>query len=78
MAGGIVEAVVTREMIERRAFELSLVERSRSPEENWQVAEQQLREELRSGWASQASSRRNQSRRSPEALRPRNGSSTRQ
>jgi hypothetical protein len=52
MAGGIVEAVVTREMIERRAFELSLVERSRSPEENWQVAEQQLREELRSGWAS--------------------------
>lgn len=39
------EAALTREMIERRAFELSLTTSSTTPEENWRQAEQELREE---------------------------------
>jgi hypothetical protein len=36
---------ITDEMIARRAFELSLTEPDSKPEENWQRAEQELREE---------------------------------
>jgi hypothetical protein len=36
---------ITDEMIARRAFEISLTEPSSKPEENWQRAERELREE---------------------------------
>jgi hypothetical protein len=36
---------ITDEMIARRAFEISLTEPASKPEENWQRAERELREE---------------------------------
>ena len=36
---------ITDEMIARRAFEISLIEPDSQPEENWQRAERELREE---------------------------------
>lgn len=36
---------ITEEMIARRAFEISLTEPASKPEENWQRAERELREE---------------------------------
>lgn len=36
---------ITEEMIARRAFEISLTEPASKPEENWQRAEKELREE---------------------------------
>lgn len=36
---------ITEEMIARRAFELWLTNGSKTPEENWAEAEQELREE---------------------------------
>jgi hypothetical protein len=36
---------ITDEMIARRAFEISLTEPSATPEENWERAERELREE---------------------------------
>jgi hypothetical protein len=36
---------ITEEMIARRAFELWVTNGSASPEENWYLAEQELREE---------------------------------
>jgi hypothetical protein len=36
---------ITEAMIARRAFEISLTERSSTPEENWDRAERELREE---------------------------------
>jgi hypothetical protein len=39
------EREITEEMIARRAFELWLTNGSASPEENWYLAEQELREE---------------------------------
>jgi hypothetical protein len=36
---------ITQAMIARRAFEISLTEPSTTPEENWQRAERELREE---------------------------------
>lgn len=41
------EPEITQEMIARRAFELWLTNGSASPEENWYLAEQELREEAR-------------------------------
>lgn len=45
MRSETLQATVTREMIERRAFELLLTTPSMTPEENWRQAEQELREE---------------------------------
>lgn len=39
------EQPITQEMIARRAFEIWLTNGSATPEENWQRAEQELREE---------------------------------
>jgi len=36
---------ITHEMIARRAFEISLTDEAGTPEENWQRAERELREE---------------------------------